>query len=146
MVTGFKIERNTFYQTPYYGLDTYVRNKGKLQHLITKPQAIAVLKDYSLFGRKIFAERMKFINNIKFELIDVTPIFQVPISDEQARQIIILDNELGKQFKKSKDLKKAIESYPLDNLLFAKVQIALGKKFKPFIVNNWVEKIVRNAE
>ena len=30
MVTGFKIERNTFFSTPYYGLEAYERNNGPI--------------------------------------------------------------------------------------------------------------------
>ena len=146
MITGFKIERNTLHATPYNGLAAYERNGGPIQHLVSKPQAIEMLKDFSLFGRRCFNKAFKLINSLKLEAIDSTPIFQVPLSEESGRQLLILDPEFGKQFKKAKDLKKAVESYPLDNLLFAKVQTALGRKFKPFIVSHWLEKIVRHTE
>ena len=39
MVYGFRVERNTFNDTRYNGLDAFERNGGPLKHLISKKQA-----------------------------------------------------------------------------------------------------------
>ena len=108
-----------------------------IKHLITKKQSSHLMKTYSLIGRSCFSTTMKFINEAKLNVLDKTPIFQIPISEDQARQILIFDQYLGKRFKKTDALRKAVITYPQDDLLFAKVQIALGKRFKPTIVSHW---------
>ena len=100
MITGYKIERNTYYATPYYALEACERNGGPIQHLITKAHAKELLTEYSLLGRKCFNKAMKFINALKLETIDATPIFEIPLSDENARSLVHHDNELRKQFSK----------------------------------------------
>ena len=113
---------------------------------MSKAQAGEMLKDFSLLGRACFTTAFSFINSLKLETVDRTPIFQVPLSEEAARQLLILEPDLGKQFKTTAALRKAAEAYPLNTLLFAKVQTALARKFKPFIVSHWLEKIVRHIE
>ena len=75
LVTGYKVEKNSMNQVPYYALDAYERNGGPIAHLVAFSQAKEVLKDYSLFGRKCFYYTLKFINKMKLEILDVTPVF-----------------------------------------------------------------------
>ena len=137
MLYGYRVERNTFYNTRYHGLDAYEKNGGPIKHLITKKQSSHMMKTYSLIGRSCFSATMKFINEAKLNVLDKTPIFQIPISEDQARQILIFDQYLGKRFKNTDALRNAVITYPQDDLLFVKVQIALGKRFKPTIISHW---------
>ena len=88
-----------------------------------------MVRKYSLIGRTCFASTMKFINEMKLNVLDKTPIFQIPLSEQKARDLLIFNQSLEKRFKTTKELRKAIVTYPQEDLLFAKVQIALGKRF-----------------
>ena len=63
-------------------------------------------------GRTCFASTMKFINEMKLNVLDKTPIFEIPLSDEKARDLLIFNQSLEKRFKTTKALQKALVSYP----------------------------------
>ena len=55
---------------------------------------------------------------MKLDILDETPVFQEPISDEIAYQICG-ERIIGKTFKHPSLFKKEISNYPLTNLIFA---------------------------
>ena len=75
MVTGFKVERNSAKQIPYYGLSAYERNGGPIEHFITKKQAIDFLQNFSMIGRNCFNEEMAFVIEKKIDFLDKIKIF-----------------------------------------------------------------------
>ena len=70
MVTGYKIERNAVDQSPYFGLQAYERNKGPIDHLISKQDCQSFLASHSLLGRRCFQQAFEFITAQTLDILD----------------------------------------------------------------------------
>ena len=80
MVRKFKKSRFSSTQTPYYALAAYELNKGPIKRLMTPLQTIEILNDYSMIGRHCFIETGRVIQRLKLELLDLMPVFEIPLS------------------------------------------------------------------
>ena len=145
LVTGYTIQRSNLKQVPYYGLRSYENFGGPLKKLISKNQAISVLKNYSLFGRNCFYVSFKFINKMKYEILETEPVFQEPLTEQIAYQICN-ESTLGKQYKSPLQLIKDISAYPVRNLQFTVVQKTISQKFNSTLIYKWQEKIAQQID
>lgn len=75
-------------QKPIYGLKAYELNKGPIQHFVSKAQALDMLQNHALISRPSFYQAFSKLNELKLEVMDKTPMFQVPLQSEIAELLI----------------------------------------------------------
>ena len=69
--------------------------------------------------------------------MDRTPLFQYPLSDTVARSLIVHPKMKKYGFKEPIDVIRAVETYPLPNLIFTKAYEALAESFNLKILHKW---------
>lgn len=84
-VKGFKVKRNALLKARYYALQSYEDNGGPIDHLVSKKQAIDLMKSVSILDKTHFFVVQKYINWAKLFVVDQTPLFEYPLSDTVAR-------------------------------------------------------------
>ena len=88
----------------------------------------------------------KFINSARIDILDTTPLFEFPMSDDVCR-IMMIQKSLKKYgWKEPEHVTAAVENYPLDNLLWEKAYEALADSFSMKIINKWQLAIENNIK
>ena len=67
-------------RSKYYAIQAFENNKGPIDHLISKQDAIDIMKSQALISKLHFYECQKFINSIKIKVLDNTQLFEFPLS------------------------------------------------------------------
>ena len=86
---GFKVKQNDLMKPKYYALQAYEDNKGPLDRLMGKTEALDLIKNHSILDSKPFFEVTKFMHEVKLEILDPTPIFEFPLSERSARLVML---------------------------------------------------------
>jgi len=143
MVQGYKILRSSQDAAPYYALASYEKNGRPLDFFMKRKQVHELLNDYSLLGRKCFNDALEFINCLKIDLLDKTPIFEIPLSDKTLTYLSTLP-----QFAKLKkhEIVQLTQDYPVEGLVFVQTQNALAAHFRKVVTHRWQEKITQYVE
>lgn len=89
LAIGYKVEKNSINKTPFYGLKSFEKNKGPINHLLNKKDCVEYLNSYSLLGRRCFQEVFEYITTQTLTILNSTPIFQASISEESAYMLMI---------------------------------------------------------
>jgi hypothetical protein len=106
-------------------------------------QVLELVESYSLVGRRCFNEVNEYIQRLKLDLLDVTPCFEIPLSENSLSYLLGL-----KQFKNFSrpEMKKVTTNYPLKAMVFTEIQKEIAKRFRLTLTGNWISKVHDKVE
>lgn len=69
------MKRNSLFKPKFYALQSFEDHGGPIDHLISKKQAISVIKTRAVAARHNFYTCLKKINALKLQIMDHVPLF-----------------------------------------------------------------------
>ena len=79
----------------------------------------------------------KFINSAKLDILDATPLFEFPMSEDVCRMLIVSKTTKRYGWKEPEQVVEVVENYPLTNLIWERAYEALADSFSMKILHKW---------
>lgn len=96
------------------------------------------MNNYSLLGKNAYNETAQVLNNLFIDVLEVTPVFEVPLSRYSLSYCLSLP-----QFKgiSRQAIQKLSTKFPQEADIFSSIQNAVADRFRQTITGSWLPAI-----
>ena len=83
---------------------------------------------------------------LKLQILDKVPLFEYPLTETTARQIIVHPSMSELKLREPSDVVRLVEAYPLRSMEFTRAYEALVGLFSLNVIDSWQHKIVQQIK
>ena len=138
MISQYRIESEAEQRTPHFALKACENEGGVLKTMLEKNEARMIIQNFSILGKASFIEAMNYVNQMNEQILDLTPLFEHPVSQYNVFYLITQEEYRDRPYT---EVFGKLNEFPIQMSDLVIAQRAIARKFRENVEAKWTESI-----